>query len=239
MKRHKMMTDLERILVEIVSELYSTQLRTSRFNRSVYRWESGFEKDPKDAIVHFETNRAPEPGDLVLATTGPTSRCKVSWYVSKRPDIGGAMVREIGTDKICEYSNESFVPIVGFHPSQIIDGVKRELYIKILKAFRKGIDGKYRYQLLEFENPNIAVVTIREAWAQLGSHPFKVKFEFDAKTTIKSILKALIDGGCNTRDFSQPQDTIEVIKTAKAAKAAKTPEMAVDNQPSADVPLTV
>jgi hypothetical protein len=197
------LTDRERILMTVIDRLSSTQ--TLRGPRS--SWSSEYYKDGTDGYyVHFAPWKEPEPGDLVLARTGHVSPWKVGFYVEKRAGgWAGAVIREIGSDLLCNYDNESFVPIIGIDPISLLEGDRRQLYVKILKAFRRGDELCYRFGGLRFEQDS-AIVRIREYHGGFGNEsiPFEVSFKWSKRMSVASVLKALKDGGYGTKSFRPP-----------------------------------
>ena len=196
------MTDRERILTTIVDQLCSTLLLAPGCRG--YEKESFRDSMRSDAsyYVHFAHYRDPEPGDLVLARTGGVCEWKVGWYIEKRDDLGGAVIREIGSDRLCNYGNESFVPIVGLGSLSLLEGDKYEFYVKVLRAFGRCNEYLYRFCGLRFECKE-AVVTVREAFGGLGkeSNPFDVRMVWSKRKSIKNILQVLRAGGYGTKSF--------------------------------------
>ena len=104
-------SDRERILLKIIEGLaysQSTAKDGPRWGRDYFTGHDGHVE------VHFAPWEEPKKDDLVLARSGEVGRWKVGFYVEPLPnDYGGALIREIGTDVVCRYSNESFHPIRG------------------------------------------------------------------------------------------------------------------------------
>jgi hypothetical protein len=194
------LSDRERILMRIIEQLSSTQLMRSR-NRS---WSSVDYADTSGGhYVHFAYWDDPKPGDLVLAKTGPLSPWKIGFYVEPLSgDFGGAVIREIGSERLCNYTNESFVPIVGLSTIDLLESEQRQFYYKVLKAFHRGDEYLYRFGGIRFKD-NVATVTIRERWGGLGadSVPFTVDIEMRKRMAIKAILAKLREGGYGTKSF--------------------------------------
>lgn len=191
------LTDRERILMTIISHLSATQL--------LARGRNYYPQDFKDGLVHFAYYKQPEPGDLVLAKTGGVDRWKVGFY-HKKLDGSRALIREIGSDVLCDYGNESFLPIVGLSPIDLLEGEKYKIYIKVLKAFNKGDEYIYRFGGLDFEGDEI-VIWVREVFGGLGqeSTPFNIRMKWGKHTSVRSILQCMRDGGYGTRSFRQQE----------------------------------
>ena len=200
------LTDRERILTHVARGLQSTML--TRPNGSVFKAESFTDKF--GTSVHFAYYRKPEPGDLVIGTTGGVSRWTIGWYVEPSPsDLGGALLREIGSDKLCNYSNERFVPIVGLDPLDTLEGDQYAMLIKVYKAFRKGGEYLYRFGGLDFDGDD-AVIWIRAAFGGRFSggeaKPFPVRLVWTKRTPIKTILAVMVAGGYGTREFERTEE---------------------------------
>lgn len=191
------LTDRERILTHIVRGLQSTML--TRPNGSGFKAESFTDKF--GTSVHFAYYREPGPGDLVIGTTGGVSRWTIGWYVEPLASaLGGALLREIGSDKLCNYGNERFVPIVGLDPLVVLEGDRRALLGKVYKAFHRGGEFLYRFGGLDFDGDD-AVIWIRKTWG--GAKPFPVRLVWNKRTPIKTILAVMVAGGYGTREFEQ------------------------------------
>lgn len=195
------LSDRERILMTIIDRLASTQILMPG---SVHRWgPEAFTTPSLGTLVHFANYAEPKPGDLVLAKTGHVSEWKIGWYVEKRfGTFGGAVIREIGSERLCNYDNESFVPIVGLDPISLLESDQRQFYVKVLHAFRKGDEYVYRFGGLRFEGPE-AVITIREVFGGMGkpSQPFDIRMVWNKRTSAKTILAAMRAGGYGTKEF--------------------------------------
>ena len=198
------LSDRERILMAIIDRLSATfTLAPACRNRG---WSSdGFKDSYGSEYVHFAPWDKAKPGDLVLAKTGHVSEWKVGWYVEPLPgSYGGAVIREIGTNRLCNYGNEDFCPIRGLDSITLLEGDKRQFYAKVMTAFRKGDEYVYRFGGLTFEG-NEAVIGVREvfggALSGAGSEPFYVRLVWSKKTSVKAILAAMRAGGYGTHKF--------------------------------------
>lgn len=204
------LTDRERILIELVSNLASMQMGCVR------GWDSGPFKERSSIKglehVHFAFWDKPKPGDLVLAQTGGAGRWKVGWYVEPRMDSGGhiqgAVIRELGSDVLCNYDNESFVPIRGLSKLQTLEGDQRRMLHNVHRAFSMGDEYMYRFGGIDFDPENIMVIWVREAFGGIlagkeESIPFAVRMKFDKRTGPKAVLKAMRSGGYGTKKFER------------------------------------
>lgn len=202
--------------MRLVEELYSTILLAPAC-RGIYEpgaWRAiGATGSESREYVHFgfgDKEREPKPGDLVLAQTGPMSPWKIAFYVEPLDSpMGGALVREIGTGKLCRYENERFIPIVGMQPLDLLDGDRRAFLVKVRKAFRRGGEYLYCFGGLDFDGDE-AVITIREKWAgmltredAMESVPFEARMLWTKRTSIKAILEALRAGGYGAKEFDR------------------------------------
>lgn len=193
----KKMTDRERILTLVIREMYRTSI-CSRTGPARYTKGTGPVRCDQDVVdgVHFAPGGQTVPGDLVVASSSLTqNRWSIGFYVKR---VGGInVIREIGSDKLCDYSNETFVPIRGLRNWDILDGDRREFYLKVLAASRKGGDPDYRFRDIKFSEEFNKVDIMRT---------FRLRFEekhqvlraqmvWNKKTTIKAILEALVAAG--------------------------------------------
>lgn len=195
------LNDRERILSILVRQLATTQLLMGR-RADGYRSESYRDRD-QHYYVHFAYDQKPVQGDLVVAKTGFVDRWTIGWYVEPLPStMGGAVIREIGTDVLCNYANESFVPVRGMSPLDLFEGEQREMLSKVYAAFRRGDEYPYRFGGLRFEG-QVAVITVREVFGGLGqpSTPFEVRVSYTKRTSVAAILRAMREGGYGTRSF--------------------------------------
>jgi hypothetical protein len=201
--------DKERILMNIINRLYSTMVLAPNpkgFSRKDFidRWSSG-----EHLYVHIARYQDPKPGDLVLCKTMNVNDWKIGWYV-QCVGYSEAMIREIGTQRICHVSNEDFAPIVGMPYDEILEGDEYVFYRKVLKAFYRGYEFNYRFGGVTFDGRD-ATIWVREAFGGLGdlhhqSKPFPVPIHWNKKTTIKSILQTMRDHGYGTRKFERGDD---------------------------------
>lgn len=196
------MNDKERILMEIIRQLdFTTTLDPS--NRP---WGSEAYRDGSHYRVHFAPWNEPQVGDLVMCQTGPINDFFIGFVHVVIAD-NRCLIREIGSGRLCDVSNERFVPIVGMPSISLLEGDQREFYRKTLAAFERGDEVWYRFNWLEFDGPE-AVIWVRERYGgalKNGSKPFSVRMRWNKKTTIKAILQALRDGGYGSRQF-EPND---------------------------------
>ncbi len=170
------MTDKERILIAIITRiipglLYSPFNKREEYVKSYMLNPSGIHK-----------------GDLVLAnTTLHINDFMVGIVDYIENDC--VVIREIGSNRLCNYYNESFSVInkekLGY---EILEGIQYKIYRKVCKAFEKYTNYSTRFKDISFEG-NICTVQARRAFE--NDLLFEVSFSFDNKTTIVSIGKLL------------------------------------------------
>lgn len=183
--------DRERITQYVMRELATGF--GSAGNLDVYE-ASGWD-EMRVPIVHPARYRKPIPGDLVLAVTARENhRWILSWHVEALPDIGGALVREIGSNDTCRYGNEAFLPIVGVPVGVLYESHTghRQFYLKVLAAFRKGGSYWHRFGGLRFDG-DAAEIRVRKAFS--GDELFTVRMNWSKRTPIRVILAALCEAG--------------------------------------------
>ena len=130
-------------------------------------------------------------GDLVFANTSIyPNDFMVGFVDSIKYDC--VVIREIGSDKLCDYYNESFSVInkdnLGY---EILEGVQYETYQKALKAFSQYASYSSRFKSITFDD-GICKVQARTMFSD--DTEFEIEFKYNSKTSIKSICKLIEDG---------------------------------------------
>jgi len=202
------MNDRERILMSILQRLQFTQGLCLHGD-----YKKQFEKDGNTEYVHFGTfdDRPLQIGDLVMGQTGPIDDFKIGW-VHKIISFDNLIIREIGSDRLCNYSNESWKRIVGMDKSLLLEGDKYNFNIKVQKAFHRGNEFSYRFGGVDFEE-DTAKIWIREAFGGMingGTVPFSFVIPWNKKTTIKKILELMIENGYGTKKFERSEKEKEM-----------------------------
>lgn len=133
-----------------------------------------------------------KPGDLVLAnTTLSPNAFMVGWVHEVQKDC--VVIREIGSQKLCNYCNETFSIInkekLGY---EILEGVQYTIYQKVLKAFSKYTDYSTRFQSIKFSG-NTCTVTSRNIFENDKS--IEISFEYSKKTRASDIGVFLKEAG--------------------------------------------
>lgn len=214
------LTDRERILTTIIRELAMAQ---SLKPHAAGQWSSEpyWDKSTKRYHVHFapwkqdNLNR----GDLVLARTGRSvHEWTIGFYVEALPaEQGGAVIREIGSERLCDYYNEAFEPIIGLTKTQLLEGERYRFYEKVLEAFARGREYTYRFGGVDFNEDNTAVIWVREVFGGLDhdSVPFAVTIPWTRKTSVKAILAEMRKQGYGTRVFERKARLPEIDSVTK------------------------
>lgn len=173
------MNDKERILIWMVQRIYSLALYKPS---SVQEW-----RDIQPGFCSGENSL--NIGDLVVASTTLTPNDFLVGFVDQI-NSNCVVIREIGSDRLCNYYNESFyrIPkdILGY---EILEGVQYEIYRKVLKAFSKSNDSySIRFQDIKFEG-STCHVSARKVFSP--DNVYTVSFSYNKKTSIKSIVSLL------------------------------------------------
>lgn len=201
------MSDKERILTRIIKGLRSTG---ALVHDAAYSWSSEPYRSGNGYYIHFAPWNEPKRGDLVLCETGEISDVSIG-FVHEVISGDRCIIREIGSNKLCDYGNERFTPIVGLSEIDLLEGEKYEFYRKVLKAFARGDEYWYRFGGLHFDGED-AVIWIREPFGgyiqyrEHGSEPFSVSMKWNKNTTIKAILQAMISAGYGSRKFEPARE---------------------------------
>jgi len=129
-------------------------------------------------------------GDLAFANTSIIANDYMVGFVEQVDKTKDCVViREIGTDKLCNYYNETFSVInkdkLGL---EILVGLQYETYQKVLKAFGKYTSYGTRFKSLYFDK-NKCFVEARKIFS--NDSCFEIEFTYNSKTTIKSIGELL------------------------------------------------
>lgn len=128
-------------------------------------------------------------GDLVVANTTPKPHDFLVGFVEYAAS-DHVIVREIGSDRLCCWSNEAFTKInkeiLGY---EILEGEQYKLYEKVLKAFSQANYWTV-FKAISFDG-NVCTVQAREKFKD--ETIFEVSFKYNSKTSIKSIVKLIND----------------------------------------------
>lgn len=173
------MKDKERILMAIINRI----IPSLYFSTSV-------EDKEKNCTVHMFEKNYLKHGDLVLATTTRVPNDFMVGFVENVDEENDCVViREIGSKRLSNYSNEWFTVInkekLGY---EILEGVQYKIYGKVMKAFADYTRYYTRFKSLSFDG-DICTVEARVAFEQ--DTIFEISFPYSNKTTIKEIGKML------------------------------------------------
>ena len=186
------MNDKERILLTIIKRLYFSK-DLSQFN-------------DKDNYVRFSTysDREIQKGNLVMGLTSGVSDFTIG-FVHEIISEDHMVIKELGSDNLCDYSNERFIKIIGLDKKDLYEKDQYVFYKKVLKAFQRQYDYSYRFGGLDFVKNDFARIWIREVFGGINgsSKPFSFLMKWNKKTTIKRILKLMNQHGYGTRKFEK------------------------------------
>lgn len=174
------MTDKERILLWLVNRLYANTLYASE---KIIKW-----REMQPSILSHDSPL--QVGDLVTTQTTRKTNDFIVGYV-KEIQTDCVVIREIGSKRLCNYYNESFMRIdKSLLGNEILEGTQYLTYQKALKAFSNSdYSYSYRFKSISFDN-DICTVEARKVFS--NDAVFSIKFKHNSKTTIKSIT-ALIN----------------------------------------------
>lgn len=170
------MSDKERILMAIITRIIPGVLYAPFEEREEY-------------IKSYMFSRSElKTGDLVFANTSLIINDFVVGIID-HVENDYVVIREIGSNRLCNYYNESFSVInkekIGY---ELLEGVKYKTYQKALKAFGKYTGYWTRFKSISFDG-NTCFLQAREAFK--NDLLFEVSFPYNSKTTIASIGKLL------------------------------------------------
>lgn len=149
------MNDKERILYTLVQRIYMKALYGDP--GEVRKW--------RDAQPGMLTGLNPlQKGDLVIAATSLEASPFMVGYYEGQSETGGALIREIGSDRLCDYANEWFYRIEkSILGPEILDGERYALYKKVENA-AQDINGD-TYYVTAFELDDYSCkISLRKCW---------------------------------------------------------------------------
>lgn len=188
----KMLRDKERILMTIISEVFRTYgLQTHRMT---------FSEGDRRIDLHCDDVKK---GDLVVSTTSGIHPWTVGFAASDYDrNTGTLKVQEIGSSRICNISNESFMRISGIRPELLRLYDQNEFELKVKKAYKKLKTYWHRYRGVEFDGDS-ARIAIDEAFGgmDIDTKPYFITLPWSTKTTIKAIAQAMREQGYGEREF--------------------------------------
>lgn len=211
------MTDRERILVNIAAEL-AHEVEYYQRLPAVQEHERQWPTSARTIRTEWGMMRRPkyQKGDLVVCFTS-TGRRENPWLISFveadgcKDDPRGLLLRAIGTDKLCDYSNESFIRITGIPARLLWEGDQYQFSLKLHRALTKLDNYQHVFRGLEFLEPNLALVYIGQRWGGLGNptKPYTIEIPFSKRMSIKAIIAHLEKNGFGTREFELDDGTYQ------------------------------
>lgn len=234
------MTDRERILVNIAASLAHEVEYYQRLH-VVQEHERCWPDSARTIRTEWGCLGRPayRKGDLVVCFTS-TGRQQNPWLVSFveadgcKHDPQGLLLRAIGTNNLCDYSNESFIRITGIPARLLWEGDHYQFSLKLHRALSKLDNYVHVFRGLEFPEPDLALVYIGERWGGIKNptKPYTIEIRISRRMTIKAIVNALEAGGFGTREFELDDGTYQgpmqglavitrddVVQTLRAAGA--------------------
>lgn len=174
------MTDKERILTAIVTTILPAMpYSNDRIDESTLLYPEKLQK-----------------GDLVLARTSFEPNDFSVGFVSS-VETNYVVIREIGSNRLCNYYNEGFVKInkapLGY---QILEGMQYQIYEKVEKAFHKYILSNVFFKSIVFSESDC---TVQARKPFKDETYFTVTFPYSSRTTIKQIGKILTTADAQTK----------------------------------------
>jgi hypothetical protein len=201
------MTDRERILTNIAALLAEEVCRLQRI--PAVREQLANPRCLGHIRVEDPYERpAFKKGDLVLCQTS-TGLQQNPFLVSfveadgNKNDPRGLVLRAIGTNQLCDYSNENFCKITGIQGRFLFEGAQREFSVKLHKALRKIGSYNHRFREVSFPEDWVAEVRIGEPFGGLNkpTKDYLIRIPFTKRMAIKAIVAQLVEQGYGTREF--------------------------------------
>lgn len=130
----------------------------------------GLTYSPKPG-VHVAAYRKALAGDLAVASTSfhqpnPFVVCQSERYSERW------LVRELGSNRTCRYTNENFWPLVGLTGFVFLEGKEYLFYEKVKKAL-KDRDHAYRFADISFLG-DTALVTLRVTGGSIFDNKYSI-----------------------------------------------------------------
>jgi hypothetical protein len=173
------MTDKERILTAIMAYTSHPTFKTDEYQT---KW------------VYVDENTKLVPGDVVMSCTQRFHRHAISFVVEAHSE-NHLLVREIGTNNTCNYSNEMFKVLRNFPSDLLLEGDQCGFKTKIFKALKN--EGMLYYQNVKFTSDGI-FISIRLKWTQdIRTFEFPLTVPLK-RVSIKSIKSCILS---NCKDW--------------------------------------
>ncbi len=174
------MNDKERILYTLVQRIYM---------KAMYG-DPGETQKWRDVQPGMLAGINPlQKGDLVIATTSPVANPFMVGYFEGKTENGGALIREIGSNRLCNYENEWFYRIdKSILGPEMLDGERYILYQQVEEA-AKDIKGD-SYVVMNFEmHDNTCTFTLRK-WLR-NKEMLDVELPLEKATGVEGIQEFL------------------------------------------------
>ncbi len=177
------MTDKERILMLLVQRILSAALYAPE---KVREWMHN-----QPGIITHDPERELKVGDLVVASTSFEANDFLVGFVHEPPDHNGTVViREIGSNRLCNYGNEMFLRIPkDLLGEEVYEGLQYQTVLKVRKAFAKAAyPYTVRYAGCEFTD-HFVLIKGRKVFSNEIVVSFSIPYT--SKTSIKSIVQRI------------------------------------------------
>jgi hypothetical protein len=169
------MTDKERILIQIGAMTAFGTTKFNNFSEDSVHWET----------IHQETKL--QKGDIVCGVTNPNHKFGIAFF-EERTGYSDFVVREIGSNKTCNYTNEMFLVLRNFPEIYKLCGNEYKTMIKARKAFYHTYT--WVFAGIKFE-PKKLIITMRKKWTDI-KETFELNYDCHlSRITIKSIKDAI------------------------------------------------
>ena len=191
------MTDKERILLNLIKRISITYMDSKEHEGVHFAHYLG----------GFCSGGNLKAGMLVLCMSSGIHDWTIGYLKEKIND--GWAVKELDSDRLCNISNESFLPIQGLNKTELFTGDDYIFYNKVLTAFFRGSEYWYRFGGIDIIEKRKWKIWIREAFGGtnlkegMKSIPFFLEIKWNKKTSIKYILQKMKDAGYGTRGFER------------------------------------
>lgn len=186
--------DKERILSLIIAHLSSTMVlcRANVWGEAAFKGHSG-----GHVHVHFAPWIKAEKGMLVMCvTTGMSNGLRAhDWAISWVHEVfseSHMMLREIGSDRLCDMDNERFYPLVGLDPYEVLEGERYRFLTKVQQACRRHGDMGRPFRLVGYDAEGRAIIQI---WRRFVGGSVELPIEWSPRMSGAAILRGLYAQG--------------------------------------------
>jgi hypothetical protein len=194
MRIREKLTDKERILTVLAQQLAFATFRVGVDHFSAREEDWGLSR------IHFARYRKAVAGDLAIASSFNmhANKWTIGWVVqADLARTGEWIIREIGSDRLCNYGNETFIPIAGIrghgYDDVFLEGAERKFAVAARRA-NAPHDNLVRYVRTTFDG-EMATVCLREKWTSNLRHVVMKWKSFRSIGAIERALHAEFDTG--------------------------------------------